>query len=93
MDCPDLIVSNFMENSIGLKRVNTLFRREMAEKSMKIQLEEDIAAQVKEKGLPSLLHREFVHIETGEDTDEMIRVMQWNVLAQGKTRLILSLLN
>lgn len=43
----------------------------------------DIAAQVKEKNLPPLLNRDFVTMETGTvSAGEVIRVMQWNMLAQ-----------
>ena len=43
----------------------------------------EINVKVKEKNLPPLLNREFVTMETGGATGDTIRVMQWNMLAQG----------
>lgn len=42
----------------------------------------DVAAKIKEKDLPPLLNRDFVTLDTGSVTGEVIRVMQWNMLAQ-----------
>lgn len=43
----------------------------------------DIHAKVKEKNLPPLISRDFVTVETGTTSGDTIRVMQWNMLAQG----------
>ena len=43
----------------------------------------DINVKVKEKNLPPLLNREFATMETGGAPGDPIRVMQWNMLAQG----------
>lgn len=45
----------------------------------------DIHAKVKEKNLPPLISRDFVTVETGTTSGDTIRVMQWNMLAQGNT--------
>ena len=47
------------------------------------QVVADIAAQVEKNKLPPLLHRDFV-VMNSELAGEVIRVMQWNMLAQGK---------
>ena len=60
----------------------------MSEKSSKVQLLADIVAQVKKKELQPLLNRDFVTIETGTGSEEVIRVMQWNMLAQGKCKIL-----
>ena len=46
----------------------------------------DVAAKIKEKDLPPLLNRDFVTLDSGSVTGEVIRVMQWNMLAQGKIK-------
>lgn len=56
-----------------------------------VALLNDIQAKVKEKDLPQLLKRDFVSVNTDEDSDtnsdSFVRVMQWNMLAQGETFL------
>ena len=47
------------------------------------QVVADIAAQVEKNKLPPLLHRDFV-VMNSELSGEVIRVMQWNMLAQGR---------
>lgn len=42
-----------------------------------------IEEKIQQKQLPPLLHRDFVTVATGETSVEVIRVMQWNMLAQG----------
>ncbi|KAJ8297523.1 LOW QUALITY PROTEIN: hypothetical protein KUTeg_024054, partial [Tegillarca granosa] len=44
----------------------------------------DIQAKVEEKNLPQLLKRNFVSVNTDEDADvdSVVRIMQWNMLAQ-----------
>ena len=55
----------------------------MADKTVMEKVLADINVKVKEKNLPPLLNREFVTMETGGAPGDPIRVIQWNMLAQG----------
>ena len=55
----------------------------MSEKNTTDQVVADIADQVKKNNFPPLLHRDFVLVNPAL-SGEVIRVMQWNMLAQGK---------
>ena len=62
--------------------------QEMTEKNKDVidKMLADVAAKIEEKDLPPLLNRDFVTLDTGSVTGEVIRVMQWNMLAQGKIK-------
>ena len=53
----------------------------MSEKATKLLAR--IEEKIQQKQLPPLLQRDFVTVATGETSVEVIRVMQWNMLAQG----------